>query len=100
MTQSHASRELKRADQLEQRGVPAQRKREGARSRGTAAESSAPTTTTPQNQSNIRLVFKVDDKTNKVTVLVVDKESQKVIRSIPFDEQAKLKQGELLELLI
>jgi uncharacterized FlaG/YvyC family protein len=64
------------------------------------AESSASKGTTPQNQSNIRLVFKVDDTTNKVTVLVVDKASQKVIRSIPFDEQAKLRQGELLELLI
>ena len=63
-------------------------------------ESSTHGPAAPQGQSNIRLVFKVDEKTNQVTVLVVDKETQKVIRSIPFDEQAKLRQGELLELLI
>jgi uncharacterized FlaG/YvyC family protein len=48
--------------------------------------------------SDVRLHFKVDPTTHEVTVLVLDKTTQKVIRTIPPEELAQLQQGELLEL--
>lgn len=48
--------------------------------------------------SEVRLHFKVDPTTHEVTVLVLDKTTQKVIRTIPPEELAQLQQGELLEL--
>ena len=50
------------------------------------------------NSSDVSLHFKVDDKTNDVTVFVVDKASKKVLRSIPASELAKLGAGDLLKL--
>lgn len=48
--------------------------------------------------SEVRLHFKVDPVTHEVTVLVLDRTTRKVIRTIPPEELAKLQQGELLEL--
>ena len=48
--------------------------------------------------SNISLQFKIDSKTNVITVLILDKASRKVIRTIPPDELADLRQGDLVEL--
>jgi len=50
------------------------------------------------NSSNVSLQFRVDDKTNDVTVFVVDRQSKKVIRSIPSSELSKLQAGDLLKL--
>jgi hypothetical protein len=48
--------------------------------------------------SDVMLKFKVDAKTNDVTILIVDRASRKVVRSIPSDEMARMDPGELLEL--
>jgi uncharacterized FlaG/YvyC family protein len=47
---------------------------------------------------NVRLHFRVDPTTHEVTVLMVDKVSHRVIRSIPSEEIGKLKEGDLVEL--
>lgn len=47
---------------------------------------------------NVRLHFRVDPKTHEVTVLMVDKASHRVIRSIPPEELNKLEEGDLVEL--
>jgi uncharacterized FlaG/YvyC family protein len=48
--------------------------------------------------SNISIHFRVDDKTNDVTVFLVDRISKKVLRSIPASEMQKLQAGDLLKL--
>jgi len=50
------------------------------------------------NLSNVSLQFRVDEKTKDVTVFVVDKDSKRVLRSIPATELAKLQAGDLLKL--
>jgi uncharacterized FlaG/YvyC family protein len=40
----------------------------------------------------------VDAQTRDVTVLILDRASQKVIRTIPSDEMANLNEGDILEL--
>jgi hypothetical protein len=50
------------------------------------------------NASNVALQFRVDAKTKDVTVFVVDRNSKKVLRSIPATELAKLQAGDLLKL--
>ena len=45
-----------------------------------------------------QLRFKVDPKTNELTVFLVDKGSKKVIRTIPPDELNNVRDGEFLEL--
>jgi uncharacterized FlaG/YvyC family protein len=49
--------------------------------------------------SDVRLKFQVDPKTNDVTVLVLDKASKKVIRTIPPEDIRKLNEGDLFELM-
>jgi uncharacterized FlaG/YvyC family protein len=51
-----------------------------------------------ESYHNVRLHFRVDPKTHEVTVLMVDKASHRVIRSIPPEEIGKLKEGDLVEL--
>jgi len=48
--------------------------------------------------SDVLLRFKVDPGTKQVTVMVVDKSSRKVVRTIPPDELKTLNEGELFEL--
>jgi uncharacterized FlaG/YvyC family protein len=50
--------------------------------------------------SNVSLQFRVDDKTNDVTIFIVDRQSKKVLRSIPAGELQKLQVGDLLKLTI
>lgn len=50
------------------------------------------------NASNVALQFRVDAKTKDVTVFVIDRNSKKVLRSIPASELAKLQAGDLLKL--
>ena len=50
------------------------------------------------NGSNVSIHFRVDEKTNDLTVFVVDRKSKKVIRSIPANELSKLSVGELLKI--
>jgi len=49
-------------------------------------------------QMNVQLKFKVDSETNDVTILILDRDSHRVIRTIPAEEISKLKEGELVEL--
>ena len=50
------------------------------------------------NGSNVTIHFKVDEKTNALTVFVVDRKSKRVLRSIPPGELGKLQAGDLLKL--
>jgi uncharacterized FlaG/YvyC family protein len=68
-----------------------------------------PEKTTPQetdkaalpitNLSNVFLKFKVDEDTSNITVYVIDRETHRVLRSIPPEDMNKLQAGDLLELL-
>jgi hypothetical protein len=48
---------------------------------------------------NIRLHFKIDPKTEELTVLMVDTATQRVVRTIPPDELRQMTQGDLVEVL-
>ena len=47
---------------------------------------------------NIRMRFEVEPETQRVTVFIIDKTSQKVIRTIPPEKLETMQQGDLLEL--
>jgi uncharacterized FlaG/YvyC family protein len=51
-----------------------------------------------ENVSNVSIHFRLDDKTNELTVFVVDRKTKRVLRSIPASELHKLQAGELLKL--
>jgi hypothetical protein len=48
----------------------------------------------------VNLRFDIDEETRQVTVMVIDRRSKRVIRTIPPDELGKLKEGDLFEMLI
>ena len=48
---------------------------------------------------NVHLKFKVDPKTNEVTVLMVDNTSKRVVRTIPPDELRQMREGDLVQLM-
>lgn len=50
----------------------------------------------PVLNGDVRLKFIVDAKTNDVTVLVLDKTSRQIIRTIPTDELNNLTRGDLV----
>jgi uncharacterized FlaG/YvyC family protein len=50
------------------------------------------------NMNSVFLRFKVDEGTSNITVYVIDRESKRVLRSIPPEEMNKLQAGDLLEL--
>jgi|GEM_PF-1266710 len=52
-----------------------------------------------QSMNNVTLRFSVDDKTNAITVFVIDKASKRVLRSIPAQDLNKMQAGDLLQLL-
>ena len=66
--------------------------------RDQAAEAALQAATNNILHSNVRLHFRVDPKTHEVTVLMVDQNSKRVVRSIPPEEIGKLKEGDLVEL--
>lgn len=47
--------------------------------------------------SNTSLQFRVDEKTNQVTILIKDKESDKIIRTIPPEAIKDIPTGQLME---
>jgi uncharacterized FlaG/YvyC family protein len=51
-----------------------------------------------RTKSDVSLEFKVDPDNQDVTVLILDKKSRKVIRTIPPEELSKLREGDLVEL--
>lgn len=50
--------------------------------------------------ANVSIHFRVNDETNDVTVFLVDRQSRKVLRSIPASELQKLQIGDLLKLTV
>lgn len=48
--------------------------------------------------SNISIQFNVDDETNRLIVVVTERESGRVIRTIPTSEFEKMHAGDLLKL--
>lgn len=59
-------------------------------------QKSSETAQTPVLNGDVRLKFIVDSKTNDVTVLVLDKASRQIIRTIPNDELKNLTRGDLV----
>ena len=51
-----------------------------------------------KNLSNVSIHFQVNNETQELTVFVIDRASQRVIRSIPASELNKLQAGDLLKL--
>ncbi len=51
-----------------------------------------------KNMSNISIHFNVDDETNKLIVVVTDRQTGRVVRTIPASELDKLQAGDLLKL--
>jgi uncharacterized FlaG/YvyC family protein len=49
---------------------------------------------------NVSIHFRVDDETNNVTIFLVDRQSKKVLRSIPSSELQKMQIGDILKLTI
>ncbi|RCK71988.1 MAG: hypothetical protein ANABAC_2242 [Anaerolineae bacterium] len=47
---------------------------------------------------DVTLRFEIDSQTHDVTILILDKASQKVVRTIPPEEMARMDPGELLQL--
>lgn len=60
------------------------------------AEQKAPPKTTATGSAT-RLQFRMDEKTNEVTIMIVDKASDKIIRTIPPEAIKDLPTGELLQ---
>ncbi len=50
-------------------------------------------------KQDVRMRFVIDPQSKQVTVLIFDKASQKVIRTIPADELAKMREGELVDMI-
>ncbi|MFZ5808685.1 MAG: flagellar protein FlaG [Chloroflexota bacterium] len=47
---------------------------------------------------DVSLKFEIDNQTHDVTILILDKASRQVVRTIPPDEMARMDPGELLQL--
>jgi uncharacterized FlaG/YvyC family protein len=62
---------------------------------GKKEKSSLPVT----NNSDVFLRFRVDGESHHITVFVIDRESRRVVRSIPPEELNKMQAGDLLELM-
>ena len=50
--------------------------------------------------TDVHLKFQVDSETKEITVLVLDKISKEIIRTIPSEEIANLRAGDLFELFM
>jgi uncharacterized FlaG/YvyC family protein len=53
-----------------------------------------------KNLSNISIHFNVDDETNHLVVVVTERKSGRVIRTVPASELEKIQAGELLKLAV
>jgi hypothetical protein len=51
-----------------------------------------------KNLANISIHFNVDDETNRLVVVVTERKSGRVIRTIPASELEKMQAGDLLKL--
>jgi uncharacterized FlaG/YvyC family protein len=50
-------------------------------------------------KQDVRMRFLIDPTSKQVTVLIFDKASQKVLRTIPADELSKMQEGDLVNLI-
>src|SRR5690349_4666263 len=50
-------------------------------------------------KQDVRMRFVIDPQSKQVTVLLFDRASQKVLRTIPHDELSQMKEGELVDLI-
>lgn len=48
--------------------------------------------------ANVSIRFQMDEKTNNVTIFLVDRKTRKVLRSIPASELHRMQVGDLLKL--
>jgi uncharacterized FlaG/YvyC family protein len=62
------------------------------------SESRADSKTDKARAQDVNLKFMVDADTKNVTILVVDRSSKEVVRTIPPEEMSRLDPGELLQL--
>ncbi len=63
-------------------------------------EAAQPAGATPlTDTADVSLRYRVDEKTNELTVFVIDRASRQVLRTIPADELKQLKAGDLFQLL-
>jgi len=53
---------------------------------------------TASSLGNVSIHFRMDEKTNEVTIFLVDRSTKKVLRSIPSSELQKLQISDLLNL--
>jgi hypothetical protein len=51
------------------------------------------------HKEDVRMRFVIDPQSKAVTVLVFDKASNKVLRTIPSEELSRMKEGELVDLI-
>jgi hypothetical protein len=63
-----------------------------------AVKPSEPEKVQEKNISNIAIHFNVDEETNRLVVIVTERESGRVVRTIPASEFEKLQAGDLLKL--
>jgi uncharacterized FlaG/YvyC family protein len=52
----------------------------------------------PVKRPDVHLRFLIDPQSKQVTVLMLDRASQRVIRTIPADELSKMQEGQLIDL--
>jgi len=50
------------------------------------------------NPTDITLKFKIDEKTQDVTILILNRSTRQLVRTIPPEEMNKIEPGDLLEL--
>ena len=62
------------------------------------SQETAPVRTAAVTSDNLSLKFIVDDKSNDITVLVVNRDTKEVVRTIPPQELRDYQDGDLLSL--
>jgi len=87
-----------RSQQVNVRSQQSEKKDSTQQTKQTTESSDENLGRTPLNNlTNTALRFQVDDKTNEVTIMIVDKASDKVMRTIPPEAIKKIPPGELFE---
>jgi len=86
------------ARQIDPQGQTPSSQRDLSPSKGEKPRDEIPRAT-PRMSSDVRLLFQVDPQTSDVTIVVVDRVSRKVIRTIPPEEFDRLSEGELIQML-
>jgi uncharacterized FlaG/YvyC family protein len=71
---------------------------QAAKAQDVAQQAKSRTDLPLKEMTDVSLKYRVDAETKELTVLVIDKSSHKVIRTIPSEELKKFREGDLLEL--